>query len=43
MLYLRLTWVVGQAGLIEGLLIIGIANVVGDLEPFYLATITKTY
>jgi hypothetical protein len=29
MLYLRLTWVVGQAGLIEGLFIIGIANLVG--------------
>ena len=31
MLYLRLTWVVGQAGLIEGLLIIGLANVVTAL------------
>ena len=28
MLYLRLTWVVGQAGLLEGLAIIGIANIV---------------
>ena len=28
MLYLRLTWVIGQAGLIEGLVIIGIANLV---------------
>jgi len=28
MLYLRLTWVIGQAGMIEGLFIIGIANLV---------------
>jgi solute carrier family 12 sodium/potassium/chloride transporter 2 len=28
MLYLRLTWVVGQAGLVEGLLMITIANLV---------------
>ena len=28
MLFLRLTWVIGQAGLIEGLLIIGLCNVV---------------
>jgi len=28
MLYLRLTWVIGQAGLVEGLFIIGIANLV---------------
>jgi solute carrier family 12 sodium/potassium/chloride transporter 2 len=28
MLYLRLTWVVGQAGLVEGLLMIAIANLV---------------
>ncbi len=30
MLYLRLTWVIGQAGMIEGLFIIGIANLVSD-------------
>lgn len=28
MLFLRLTWVIGQAGLIEGLLVIGLCNVV---------------
>ena len=31
MLYLRLTWVIGQAGMIEGLFIIGIANLVNCL------------
>ena len=28
MLFLRLTWVIGQAGLIEGLLVIGLCNFV---------------
>jgi len=28
MLFLRLTWVIGQAGLIEGLLIISLCNIV---------------
>ena len=32
MLYLRLTWVIGQAGMIEGLFIIGIANLVNSRE-----------
>ncbi len=33
MLYLRLTWVVGQAGLLEGLSIILIANMVPFFSP----------
>jgi len=28
MLFLRLTWVIGQAGLIEGLLVISLCNIV---------------
>jgi solute carrier family 12 sodium/potassium/chloride transporter 2 len=31
MFYLRLSWVIGQAGLIEGLLIIGVSNLVNHV------------
>jgi solute carrier family 12 (sodium/potassium/chloride transporter), member 2 len=42
MLYLRLTWVVGQAGLLEGLSIILIANLVPFFHrPHCMANVQK--
>ena len=40
MLFLRLTWVVGQAGLIEGLCIITLANVVTFITAISMSAVS---
>merc|ERR1719369_149479 len=39
MLFLRLTWVIGQAGIIEGLLLMTIANVVTTLTTLSMSAV----
>ena len=40
MLFLRLTWVVGQGGIVQGLLVIGLCNVVTTITTLSMSAVS---